>query len=294
MNKVMYVTMGTSLFFSASWEGELPVDERDKKEFRHYRAWLDTATSGDERRCPLRSPEARLDFRYADLNKSALKKHLRGDNGREWAEALPPRLLEGDPVPGDEMRYCAELATLLYLYQSSDKEDQEGWDDPSFAGFLRSYSKIEVVMDDRMPASGNPNRAFIAGNHLIAYLNRIAGSEIAAACKIPGFSSTDPDELLGATTGLGALMAHLFETLAQTARVDLVISGGYKLYGLALTPLLRRPDWAVRFLYIHEEGERLIQMPRIVTSSPKPLAPTPADRQVRRDVEGIAKDVGVF
>ena len=53
---------------------------------------------------------------------------------------------------------------------------------------------------------------------------------------------------------------------AETEGVDLVISGGYKLYGVALAPLAEIADPRrasglppFRLLYVHEEGAQLMQ-----------------------------------
>ena len=85
-----------------------------------------------------------------------------------------------------------------------------------------------------------------------------------------GLSSTDPAVLLGDHTGLGLLAQIVLRELNDALQTDLVVSGGYKLYGIVLTSLLRIPEKKVRLLYIHEEGSRLIQVPKAMKERAQP------------------------
>jgi hypothetical protein len=236
VSKVMFVTVGTSLFHSASWE-TVP-------EIREYGEWKIDKT--------LCSPEARKRTRNAERIEAALEKALCAGDYELWTQCLPADLLAGSPHMDTVMRYSAELATILKTWNLTS-------DFPAFGEFLRSYSKIHLVAD---PTSRLP---FHAAHHLAQALNALAGNGgPARVMEVYGLSSTDPGVLLGDHTGLGLLGRLLFQDWNEVRQMDLVVSGGYKLYGIYLTPLLPFPDKQVRLLYIHEEGDHLIQVTQAV------------------------------
>ena len=251
----MFVTVGTSLFHSASWE--------DVPEPREYGEWK----TGN----PLCSPEARKRTRNAERIEAALEKGLCAGDYDLWVRRLPEDLLSGSPHMDTVMRYSAELATILKTWNLTSEC-------PVLGDFLRSYSKIHLVAD---PASLQP---FQAAQHLAHTLNALAGNGgPARVMEVYGLSSTDPAVLLGDHTGLGLLGRLIFQNWNDLRQIDLVVSGGYKLYGITLTALLRFPEKKVRLLYIHEEGSRLVQIPRELKE--------PTQRQeARRDL----LDVGMF
>lgn len=273
MSKVMYITMGTSLFNSASWElGTLPIEPRHRSDFRYYEKWLSDVPERYDRqgRCPRNSPDARLTSPYADRNRAALAKHLKRENGPQWAKALPQALRDGTPIPGDVMRFSAEMSTLLKLYEYSEEEaDSPRYD--SFGEFLRSYSRIEVLLDDRLPAAGLEPLGNAAGQHLIAYINEITGRETARGCEIGWLSSTEPDKLI---RGLGELARTIEKDVkADVPHLDLVISGGYKIYGVVMAHLTTSGKPGARIIYIHETGSKLIsfQEHQIAIEGHKPV-----------------------
>jgi hypothetical protein len=242
----MYVTMGTSLFDSASWlgTGEVLAKVRD------YGEWLTQEA--------MSSPEARRASRSAARTRAALMEHLSVGNAGEWTAFVPGDLRNGTPR-GPAMRYGAELATILKMYEEGAASRE------SFREFLTSlYERVEVLFEQDAGADGRPNPARVAGEHLVAYLNSAAGAIVARALPISGLSSGDPKRLIGGGMREGALeaMARRFRDLVEQAgreisHVDVVISGGYKLYGVALAHLTEieylRPKF--RLIYIHEEGQ---------------------------------------
>jgi hypothetical protein len=258
MSKLMFVTMGTSLFHSASWEpreGKLPCVIPD------YDEWLNGRPPGGEEPAPRESPEARLRSPHSGSIRNALQGALHPRNGKSWAEFLPPELLAGSPA--EPMRYGAELATILKMH-----EDVNRISPVSLRDFLASYSRIRIISD-----SDASDLSATAAAHLVAYLNRVANADLAEALTIAGLSSTEPGRLLGTQDEKGALeklaeeiRAVIRDRREQPESVDLVISGGYKLYGVALTHLaelgverrkeLRLPSF--RLLYIHERGDDLM------------------------------------
>ena len=85
--------------------------------------------------------------------------------------------------------------------------------------------------------------------------------------------SEEPDQLLGSPDVSGALRelaervrSKIFAPGKQAESVDFVISGGYKLYGIALANLGELSDKErserglprFRLVYIHERGNRLM------------------------------------
>lgn len=255
MRRMMFITVGTSLFQSASWEeAAVPASE-----VPYYAEWLEPGEPG--RPGPRESPEARLDSPHAARIRAALREGLTARNAGEWASRLPPGLAAADPA--EPMRYSAELATLLHLCEA------EGL---SLSDLLATYGRIHVVFD------GDPaDLSAAAGAHLVAYLNRVAGAELAQSLPVSGLSSPDPQRLLGSAHEKGALkrlveqlMGEVREAGGELERVDLVVSGGYKIYGVVLARLAdlgegqrrrlglhaQRP--AFRLAYIHEKGSGLV------------------------------------
>src|SRR4029077_12952098 len=240
LSKVMFVTVGTSLFHSASWETDSLTAE-----IREYREW----TAGNA----LCSPEARKRTRNAERIEAALEKGLCAGDYDLWTRRLPEDLLSGSPNMDTVMRYSAELATILKTWNLTSEFQ-------TFGDFLRSYSTIHLLADPsfRLP--------FQAARHLAPALNTLARN-VGPAQLLPvyGFSSTDPGVLLGDHTGLGRLARFILQDLKDALQVDLVVSGGYKLYGITFTSLLWWfPEKKVRLLYIHEEGNLLMQVPKVL------------------------------
>lgn len=244
MTKVMFVTVGTSLFHSASWE----KDEAILRDVPEYYQWTADDTV-------LKQPEARKRTSAASRIQSRLELVLKTDNAGEWAKRLAHDLTGGEPKATTVMRYSAELATILKLFEEPGEGRVE-----TLREFLRSYTRIYFPCDSS--GKGTAPLAYVAAHHLAAYLNYLADADglLAQALPVPGLSSTDSNMLLGETTGLGEL-ARCIE--AENAdQQDLVISGGYKLYGIYLYRLLELKDRKVHLHYIHEEGGGLLTISR--------------------------------
>ncbi len=242
MSKVMFVTVGTSLFHSATWEWV----EGMRVEVAPYEGW----TKDDEL---LQNPERRKSTRDAACIMDGLKNRLDLENARTWASRLPKRLLAGEPEPHTFVRYSAELATILKL------ADRENGGNERLGDFLCSYEAIHFVCD---PKRYDEKRSLtqVAAVHLARYVNEIAKEEKAEECLIPGLSSHRKDDLLADsnTSGLRLLAETLRQASAAHQQVDILLSGGYKIYGIFLAPLLQ--DSRFRMAYIHEEGELLLTL----------------------------------
>ncbi len=247
MSKVMFVTVGTSLFHSASWEPDKAV----LLGVQGYYQWTaDVAI--------LKEPEARKRTSAARRIQADLEEGLRHDNAPVWAERLAHDLTSGNPDPNTVMRYSAELATILKLFVAEGGTD-------SLKDFLRSYDRICLPCDSSDQGTAKLPR--VAAHHLAAYLNLLAGSEglLAQPLPVAGLSSTDPETLLGETTGIKELGKKLLKEEAE--QLDLIASGGYKLYGIYLYQLLVSKRLPVRLFYIHEDAGRLVKMENDETGS---------------------------
>jgi hypothetical protein len=261
MSKLMFVTMGTSLFHSASWE---PRDGKLPCAIPFYEEWLRGRSPGDMEPAPVESPDARLSSPHSGSIRNALQAALQGANGRTWADFLPfGPAAESRVGPAPPMRFSAELATILKMHAVADEATPT-----NLVDFLASYSRIYVVSD-----SDASDLSMAAGAHLVAYLNHLAGRMCSEPLTVAGLSSTDSRRLLGTRDAKGALQklaeaigAAIQGHLERPEAVDLVISGGYKLYGVALARLaeLKEPDLRRlnkplhRLFYIHERGNDLM------------------------------------
>jgi hypothetical protein len=242
---VMLVTMGTSLFHSATWEAK----QGTVSDIPYYqREWVEN----EEALC---SPDERLTSSFASAIRAELRSRLNVENGLEWAAYLPQDLKDGMPTPGRHlMRYSAELTTILKLAGSENAGD-----------FLRSYEKVLVLVDKHSPLNSTEHWAMISGAHLVCYLEAIAGSGGAISLEgIPGLASTSSEDLIGsaqrkgALQTLGGLLQKLVVDEVDPPSIDIVISGGYKMYGIGLAHLTNQEDPRVRLIYVHENGDELM------------------------------------
>jgi hypothetical protein len=253
--RVMYVTMGTSLFHSATWE----PNEEVCKLVSGYEEW-----TGEETRS---SPSSRQASPHAASIRERLGYALRTNNAERWAKWLSADLLAGRPSTGSLLRYSAELTTLLKLAETRPAGQ-------TLADFLNGYGEIRFVYDDRSPASGGPNLPQIAASHLACYLNVLAGQEKRAGLvAVPGLSSQNPDEVLEGIQGFGDEIAKAIE---QFRWFDFIASGGYKLYGTLLADLRDIPSISARLIYLHEEGQGIFVSPK---EEREPLPPQGDDQE---------------
>jgi hypothetical protein len=241
MSQVMFVTMGTSLFHSASWDpAKAPAD---RLVAAYGASWL--------RPQLLKDPEGRLTSPGSAEIRASLHDRLQEGDPAAWASALPDDFLGGEPSSSTFLRYSAELATILKV------ADAEGGS-AGCAGHLRSYDAIELVFDDD---GGRGKFPALAASHLEAYLERLVGPGIARPCPVPGLSSTDFHRLLNQpNAGLPRLGDKIVEAAKAGHRIDCVISGGYKLYGIYLAPMALSRGSGMRLLYMHQEAESYLTL----------------------------------
>ncbi len=246
MKPVLFVTVGTSLYESATWD---PAKE-PAVSLRGYRAW----TIADGADATLLSPDNRRLHSQALLLRAQLVEKLTEVNGEEWAGALPEELFGVCPE-AQAMRYSAEVATLL-LFAQDHRRNLE-----TLRQFLVRH-EIRIAFDPTERESDRP-RAIVAARHLIAILRRLAPEGAVEALPIEGLSSPDPKQLLAKERGLGAFLSEVRKEASRDGTVEkvtIILSGGFKIYGILLGHLLGQGTPNLRLVYIHESGTSLVEV----------------------------------
>lgn len=252
MSRFLLVTVGTSLFTSASWAPE----RLSGFGLQRYEEW----TKGEK----LIDPKARdRDPRVRPLMERAVLESVQPGTDEldpVWVDALPDELQRGEPNKTDAMRYSAELATLIHLAERRKETLRE---------LLAGYDRIALPIEG-IRATGDQERdkSAIAGIHLKHYLERILGGgegdagERIELWRIEELTSTEPADL---TAALERLAERTVEQCRSVDAFDLVVTGGYKIYGFYLAPLVltagggpRPVDGALH--YVHERGAALVSL----------------------------------
>ena len=251
MNKLLFFTVGSSLFESASWDGDL----EPAAGLTLYRTWLN-------------------DRRYLDSPKERgsclavageLEEAIQAGNAESWAKCLPEDLREGRPVRGSAMRYSAELATLIKLAEEEcDAERAE-----NLREVLAAYRRIYVIVDPEVYTGGETAErlSYIAGKHLRRYLAVIAGEEEldkTELLQVGGLASEQAGRLLAGDRKAGVLL--LLDEIKKRRRehrpehMDFVVTGGYKLYGMVLSQLAGLKEARTRLIYLYERGDQVLRL----------------------------------
>lgn len=227
--RVMIVTVGTSLFTSASWKPQGPLAD-----IEGYELWASEADL-------LRSPAARARMCRATGNtvvtgsavEAGIEKAIRNDS--DAAAGQLEALLETEPVA----RYSAELATIVGMWKTLRPEQGQG-----ITGFLTaSYRELRLLC-----SSDENDRSYLAATQLkaqLATLNSGLGGIVQLSSRIAGSSVVEK----------AASFKAVIDALEEDSGVDFVISGGYKIYAAIVTRLLRG-NW--RVFYLHEEEAQLV------------------------------------
>ena len=237
MRKLMIVPVGTSLFQSASWD-------KDKENFEkvlgadheHYTNYWAVNEQGRGLHAPdyRKKHDGGLDERFKNL--------LTAQNADEWSQWLAKYTPDTTPV----MRYSAELATILSFARI---EFGQEWSQK-----LSDYT-IVFIHDDHEKEPG-----FIAAVHLKAYLKKIIKGGIVTTKSIPAFSSVSAVDMEKSLLDYYALLHKVLEPdneLGQSFNhVDIITSGGYKIYTIASSRMLK--DQRYRIIYQHEQSFEVI------------------------------------
>jgi len=226
---MMIVTVGTSLFTSASWKPEGPFSHIDG-----YSLW---ATEHDF----LGAPAARARMCRAtggttvagSTVEAGIENAIRRDSNDAAKYLAPP--LDASAAS----RYSAEIATIVSMWQALSADIVHG-----VADFLKaSYKEIRLLC-----SSDEDDKSFVAAGQLkaqLATLGQGLGTIVRLENRIEGGS------VIEKATSFKAVI----DALDSDSAVDFVISGGYKIYAAIVTRLLRG-DW--RIFYLHEVDAQLV------------------------------------
>jgi len=237
MAKLMIVTVGTSLFTSASWDAGNAgfVEKLGESRAREYKnKW---ANPGDSRSAGgLYSPEQRK--REGKTLEPFFAERLTAANAAEWAALAAPH----NPTQNRyNMRYSAELATILGYAKNDAGQD--------WKSFLDEYA-IYFIHDNN-----ETQPAYIAAKHNCAYLQTMVKARV-EALEISHLSSSVPHQLIEGLKKFQQLLTEAAGAKAGYSAIDIVISGGYKIYGLIAFGFLTSPQY--RIIYQHEDSEQVL------------------------------------
>lgn len=238
MSRQLVITVGTSLFHSATWEPQGVLES-----ISGYDRWADP--SGEYFLSPRRRDR---DERVGEALRELLEHH----DPRSLLECLPAELRGQRPPRRHAMRYSAELATLILL--ASRREC-------TLEGLLAGYDRVTLTADPMAQPDGvGEGTTWVAARHLAATLETLAGDTEVEVRTIDGLSSASARELEEA---LGKLLRHVHALLGRAVAVDVVATGGFKVYGLALARLLCcTGEVRLELHYIHEAGDELVSLDR--------------------------------
>ncbi len=231
MAKVMIVTVGTSLFHSASWD-------ENNKDFLSKLGCLSDNYRNDWAQAG--TPKSPGNLARPDMRKSScpalvetFKQLLTSDNVDLWKGFVTPYSTGTTP-----MRYSAELATIISYANLMNTRDWQA--------FLSEYEFV-FVFD-----SNENNLGHIAGVHIGTYLEKIAriSEEKITAKKIQNFSDLDPNNLTEALREFREFLLNERNT-AENEQIDLIVTGGYKIYGFVSYGTISP---STQIIYMHEDA----------------------------------------
>lgn len=228
----MIVTVGTSLFTSATWNTQGSPLETKTYILRAYEIWL---------RDHLEDPQGRV-WMVSDAPERLsgqsvryeLETQLNRTNAAQWGTWIARDL-------DHPLRYSAELATIVRLFGTERLAGE------NFGRFLGNrYREIVLVtIDDRS------DLGHIAACHLVEYLKALAedpGLPIRLEATLRG------PRLFDRVTSLDRYLNEQDKVPA----CDLVVSGGYKVLSTIAGRYAARRGW--QLIYVHEDGKDLVQV----------------------------------
>lgn len=229
--RTMVVTVGTSMFTSASWKVEGLFAS-----IRGYRSWVeaDDNLRSPERRARLCSASGAAPYSGAFIRDEVLR-CLR-ETGKEAAGAFEDRLSAQDAA-----RYCAELATIIAMWSWHSADAHA-----TFGDYLSNkYASIQLLA----PADEG-EEALVAAEQLKLQLERVVPGSLSVRVlkRIEGRSVRDnARSFIDILDSLGK----------EPASADFVISGGFKIYAAIVTHALPA---GCRVYYLHEasSGELVV------------------------------------
>ncbi|RMG38228.1 MAG: hypothetical protein D6732_05470 [Methanobacteriota archaeon] len=232
MSKVIIVTVGTSIYHSATWDENnenfrRAIGARNAKKYQER--WCNPQSAG-RIRAGLLSPSNRL--RNAPELEENFHKWLKEGNPTVWGKWAAAY------TPGEELRYSAELATLLKLAYSERLRNDNNW-----MNYFND-SKIWWICDKNTTSD-----SAIAAQHNAACLQYIASLESNKIDfkKIPHYSTTEPQNL---PIALRVYKEFIDSFLNNDNHVEAVITGGYKIHTVIAKHFVGCQGF--RMIFLHE------------------------------------------
>lgn len=222
--RILVVTVGKSLFSSATWRAENHFD------FRGYRRWCEEL---DAKGKPfwLQNPERRA--------KDDATCQKIGNIVKDKAPSELSRLVT--ITDSDEpRRYCAELTTLLAMYRAPGHHTE------SFQSFLSGYGAVDLVCptDER-------DEAHIAARQLEQIL-LAQGAKNASGSLLKKILRSEAPRHRVKQWG-----EYLDALTKDKNNIDLVVTGGYKGFALLAGDAWARTgsELGWRVIYLHQDKE---------------------------------------
>lgn len=248
MKKIMLVTMGTSLFSSASWE----FDDWVLNMVPLYSIWQD---GGDwvSNPGPLYSPEKRQRSERADDIVRSLETNLTVENADEWAPYFATPEINERCNRACFRRFSAEVSTILELGMAKSGLIKK---------YLESFEKISLVADPSLNERNKHNSQYVAAVHTKVYLESNFNLSNFEILEIPGLASKTPSVLLKGFNGSDGLNRFIEEidNMLRSDKIEkfvIIATGGYKIYGVFLGQFIQVSP-KVSIVYRHELGDELI------------------------------------
>lgn len=241
MSKCMIVTIGTSIFHSACWDKHNPafMEKLGTLQDEYTEIFANPGVANDPG--GLFNPEKRR--KGGQSLESFFKKQLNGEDASNWPEWVAQFI----PPVSPAMRYSAEIGTILRYAENESAENDTSWQ-----SILDPYDFYFVYDSNTTSVSA------IAGLHNQTYLKKLLGGDPDRfkPKTIEGFSSQKPKPLVKALDEYRNFLDKQRISLGRYETIDVVISGGYKIYGLIAYGFLSSPRY--RIIYLHEEAEQVV------------------------------------
>jgi len=233
MNKnAIIITVGTSLFHSATWQWQDKPKFMDNAEWASYQNdFLSSGGTGG-----LWFPEKRK--MRGELVDLCLRANLKAKDAAAWEPAVAD-YLGGDPTKS-RRRYSAEITSLLAFAEKFN--EGVGWQN-----FLKG-ADIFFACDETSPTTD-------CAEHLRYISRKLSGGDLHKIHHkpLPGFSAQEPDELLRGLDKFDELVWQLIDSSKKYDEIQIIVSGGYKVY--AIQALNHLPTGRLKVHYMHEEAD---------------------------------------
>ncbi|MBW1698629.1 MAG: hypothetical protein JRH18_11575 [Deltaproteobacteria bacterium] len=224
------VTVGTSLFHSATWEWKGKPEFMDEAEWKNYQYFLTPGEGGG-----LNFPKNRQ--MRAECVEKCFRNNLRTDNAEAWSSAAFD-YSGGDPKY--RRRFSAEITSLLAFAEKF--QEGAGW-----KAFLRAA--------DIFFACNESGDTYECAEHLRYIYRKLIDGDLGKIHRKPlvGFSSTEPEEILNGLNEFDKLVWELIDSDEKYAWIHIIVSGGYKVY--AIKALNHLPSRRLKVHYMHEDAD---------------------------------------